>query len=212
MAAIFQATSLPSGTSIQHNSGSGTPGNLMKPFQIDQESFDASVGGTNAPGYCFLPETPKNPNCLNEPSNSPTQVVKPFAVKWFLKSNGRGSTSLYRQVVTNGGATSDTPAEIAEGVTDMQVTYKVGTAPSYVPAASGLAWKQVTAVHAQLEFEAVRGALTQNDTEGTDNQVITRSLDDYILLRNHQDIQCNPAPPSTNHPTGRTRERRCRSG
>src|SRR3546814_10067974 len=60
--------------------------------------FDASVGGTNAPGYCFLPETPKNPNCLNESSNSPTQVVKPFAVKWFLKSNGRGSTSLYRQV------------------------------------------------------------------------------------------------------------------
>src|SRR3546814_13374889 len=59
----------------------------------------------------------------------------PFAVKWFLKSNGRRSTSLYRQVVTNGGATSDTPAEIAEGVTDMQVTYKVGTAPSYVPAA-----------------------------------------------------------------------------
>src|SRR3546814_10345901 len=69
-------------------------------------------------------------------------------------------------------ATSDTPAEIAEGVTDMQVTYKVGTAPSYVPAASGLAWKQVTAVHAQLEFEAVRGALTKNDTEGTDNQVL----------------------------------------
>src|SRR3546814_8926432 len=53
----------------------------------------------------------------------------------------------------------------------MQVTYKVGTAPSYVPAASGLAWKQVTAVHAQLEFEAGRGALTKNDTEGTDDQV-----------------------------------------
>src|SRR3546814_1349761 len=69
----------------------------------------------------------------------------------------------------------------------MQVTYKVGTAPSYVPAASGLAWKQVTAVHAQLEFEAVRGALTKNDTEGTDNKVLTRSLDDYILLRNRSE-------------------------
>src|SRR3546814_6956759 len=97
MAAIFQATSLPSGTSIQHNSGSGTPGNLMKPFQIDQETFDASVGGTNAPGYCFLPETPKNPNCLNEPSNSPTKVVKPFAVKWFLKSHGRGRSAERRE-------------------------------------------------------------------------------------------------------------------
>lgn len=189
MAAIFQATSLPSSTSIQHNSGNGSPGNLMKPFQIDQATYDASVGGTNAPGYCFLPDTPKNSNCLNEPSNSPAQVVKPFAVRWYLANNARGGTSLYRQVVTNGGTSSDTPAEIAEGVTSMQITYKVGTAPSYVPAASGLAWKQVTAVHAQLKFEAVRGALTGNDTEGTDNIVLNRSLDDYILLRNHQDIQ-----------------------
>src|SRR3546814_13303788 len=91
------------------------------------------------------------------------------------------------------------PAVIAEGVTDMQVTYKVGTAPSYVPAASGLAWKQVAAVHAQLELEAVRGARTKNDTEGTDDQVLTRSLDDYILLRNNQDNQYNPAKLSTNN-------------
>lgn len=191
VAAIFQATQInnPPNASIQHNSGEGEPGNLMKPFQIDQASYDASVGGSNAPGYCFLPETPKHSNCLNEPSNSPTQVVKPFAVRWYLDDNGRGSTSLYRQVVTNGGATSDTPAEIAEGVTNMQITYKVGAVPGYVDAALGLAWKQVTAVHAQLTFQAVRGALTKGDTQGTDNVVLTRSLDDYILLRNHQDIQ-----------------------
>src|SRR3546814_20591472 len=104
-------------------------------------------------------------------------------------------------------ATSDTPAEIAEGVTDMQVTYKVGTAPSYVPAASGLAWKQVTAVHAQIEFEEVRGALTKNDTEGTDNQVLTHSLDYYILLRNHQDTPLNPAH-STKHNAKRSSKAR----
>ncbi|KAF1718411.1 hypothetical protein CSC74_05965 [Pseudoxanthomonas yeongjuensis] len=189
VAAIFQATGLPSGTSIQHNSGEGDPGNLMKPFQIDQKTYDASVGGTNAPGYCFLPETPKNSNCLNDPSNSPTQVVKPFAVKWYLAANGRNGTSLYRQVVTNGGATSETPAEIAEGVTGMQITYKVGTSSNYVDAAAGLAWRDVTAVHAQLTFQAVRGALTKGDVEGTDKAVLTRSLDDYILLRNHQEIQ-----------------------
>src|SRR3546814_15888067 len=105
------------------------------------------------------------------------------------------------------------PAVIAEGVTDMQVTYKVGTAPSYVPAASGLAWKQVAAVHAQLEFEAVRGALTKNDTEGTDDQVLTRSLDDYILLRTHQDIQVNPANSTQNHEiaTASCRERECQN-
>src|SRR3546814_7398116 len=129
MAAIFQATSLPSGTSIQHNSGSGTPGNLMKPFQIDQETFDASVGGTNAPGYCFLPETPKNPNCLNDPSNSPTQVVKQFAVKWFLKRTRHGRTSLSRQVVTNGSARPQPHAETAEGVNALTVPPKLRTPP-----------------------------------------------------------------------------------
>jgi len=189
VAAIFQATGLPSGDSIQHNSGSGNPGNLMKPFQIDQETYDASVGGANAPGYCFLPETPKNSNCLNEPSNSPAQVVKPYAVRWYLAANNRGGTSLYRQVITNGGATKETPSEIAEGVTDMQISYKVGTAPGYSDAAAGLAWAQVTAVHATLTFEAVRGALSRSDTQGTDDAVLSRTLDDYIVLRNHQVIQ-----------------------
>lgn len=189
VAAIFQATALPSGTSIQHNSGEGTPGNLAKPFQITQEAFDASVGGTNAPGYCFLPETPKNSNCLNEPSKSPVQVVKPTAVRWFLAANGRGGTSLYRQETSNGGATVGTSNEIAEGVTNMQITYKVGDAAAYVDASAGLDWGRVTAVHVNMVFRATQGTLTKADTEGTDNGVITRALNDYILLRNHQDIQ-----------------------
>src|SRR3546814_17167432 len=62
MAAIFQATSLPYGPSVQHKSGDGTPGHLMKPFKLDQATFDASVGGTYAQGYGFLPETPQHPN------------------------------------------------------------------------------------------------------------------------------------------------------
>lgn len=185
--AIFQATNVAS-DKIGHNAGSGDPGNLEKPFQIDQETFDKSTAAQK--GYCFLPPaTGANPNCLNPPSGSPAQVVRPFAVRWYLANNGRNGTSLYRQVVMNGGATAETPAEIAEGVTGMQITYKVGTASDYVAAAAGPAWKQVTAVHAQLTFQAARGALTKGDVQGTDNAVLTRSLDDYILLRNHQDIQ-----------------------
>lgn len=189
VAAVFQATALPSGISIQHNSGTGTPGNLAKPFQITQKAYDASVGGTNAPGYCFLPETPKNPNCLNEPSNSPAQVVKPISVRWYLKDNGRGGTSLYRQEVSNGGATLGAENEVAEGVTDLQISYKVGDAANYVDASAGLDWKQVAAVHVNMVFQATQGTLTQSDTEGTDSAVITRTLNDFILLRNHQDIQ-----------------------
>ena len=189
VASIFQATQLPSGNSIQHNSGNGDPGNLAKPFQIDQAAFDASVGGANAPGYCFLPENPKNPNCLNEPSNSPVQVIKPYSVRWYLADNGRGGRSLYRQVVTNGGATVSPADEISEGVTNMQFTYKVGANAAYVDASAVTSWREVSAVHAQITFAAVEGSLTRGDTRGTDNQVLTRTLNDYILLRNRQVLQ-----------------------
>lgn len=188
VASIFQVTNTAS-NKLGHNSGEGTPGNLSKPFQINQEAYDAAVGGTNAPGYCYLPGTPKNSNCLNEPSNSPAVVVKPVSIQWYLANNGRGGTSLYRRQSSNGGATVGAAAEIAEGVTDLQVTYKVGDAASYVDAASGLDWARVTAVHVNMVFRATQGTLTKTDTEGTDSSVITRTLNDYILLRNHQEIQ-----------------------
>lgn len=188
VAAIFQATNIASGK-IGHNSGTGTPGNLAKPFQITQKAFDASVGGSNAPGYCFLPGSPKNPNCLNDPSNSPVQLVKPVSIRWFLADNGRGGTSLYRQEISNGGANVGARNEIAEGVTNLQVTYKVGDSPTYVDASPGLDWGRVTAVRLVMQFRATQGTLTQSDTRGTDNATLFRTLDDYIVLRNHQAIQ-----------------------
>ncbi|MGV8921976.1 MAG: PilW family protein [Thermomonas sp.] len=191
VATIFQATALPSGLSIQHNSGNGDPGNLQKPFQIDQTTFDSNPSG-NANGYCFLPPaTGANPNCLNPPSGSPAQVVKPYGVSWYLKDNQRGGTSLYRQVTNNGGASVQTAGEISEGVTDMQISYKVGNTANFVDASAVTAaqWKQVTAVRTRLTFQAVQGALAANDIKGTDNANVTRTLDDYIVLRNHQDIQ-----------------------
>jgi type IV pilus assembly protein PilW len=191
VATIFQATALPAGSSIQHNSGNGNPGNLQKPFQIDQTTFDSNPSG-NANGYCFLPPaTGANPNCLNPPSGSPAQVVQPYGVRWYVANNPRGGTSLYRQVVNNGGASVQTPGEISEGVTDMQISYKVGNSANFVDASAVTAaqWKQVTAVRARLTFQAVQGALAKDAIKGTDNANLTRTLDDYIVLRNHQDIQ-----------------------
>lgn len=188
VAVIFQATGLPASSSITHDSGTGNPGNLQKPFQINQGIFDTNPSG-NANGYCFLPEG--NPNCLYPPSDSPAQVVQPYGVRWYLASNSRGGTSLYRQVVKNGGAVLETPGEISEGVTDFQISYKVGSAANFVDASAVTAaqWKQVTAVRTQLVFQAVKGALSNSDIKGTDNANLTRSLDSYTVLRNHQDIQ-----------------------
>ena len=60
---------------------------------------------------------------------------------------------------------------------------------SGTPVADGLDWARVTAVHVNMVFRATQGTLTKTDTEGTDSSVITRTLNDYILLRNHQEIQ-----------------------
>ena len=50
-------------------------------------------------------------------------------------------------------------------------------------------WAQVTAVHVQMTFEATQGALSDSQRKGTNNAALTRQLNDYIVLRNHQDIQ-----------------------
>jgi len=191
MAAIFQATALPSGGSIQHNSGTGNPGNLQKPFQVDQTAYDNNPSG-NANGYCFLPDiVSPNPNCLNQPSNSPTQVIKPFAVRWYLAANARGGTSLYRQVINNGGASVQTPSEIAEGIINMQIEYKVEGSTDFVDASAVTAvqWKQVIATNLVLTVRAATGALTSNDTKGTGNAVLARPFADVVTLRNHVSVQ-----------------------
>lgn len=187
VASIFQVTNTAN-NKLGHNAGTGIPGNLEKPFQISQKAFDEDTAAQR--GYCYLPPaTGANPNCLNPPSNSPAMVVKPVSTRWFLADNGRGGISLYRQESSNGGATVGARNEIAEGVTDMQITYKVGDATAYVDASAGLDWGRVTAVHVNMVFRATQGTLTKSDTEGTDNAVITRALNDYIVLRNHQEIQ-----------------------
>ncbi len=187
VASIFQVTNTAN-NKLGHNAGSGNPGNLEKPFQISQDVFDENTAAQT--GYCYLPPaTGANPNCLNSPSNSPAMVVKPMAIRWYLKDNGRGGTSLYRRETANAGAWVGAENEIAEGVTDLQITYKVGDAANYVDASAGLDWGRVTAVHINMVFQATQGTLTKSDTEGTDNAVITRTLNDYILLRNHQEIQ-----------------------
>lgn len=191
MAAIFQITQINSagGLSFQHNSGSGNPGNLQKPFQIDQETFDRNPAG-NAAGYCFLPDpVSPNTNCLNRASGLPAQVVRPYGVRWFIQNNGRGGTSLYRQQVVN--SVNGTAEEIAEGVTDMQIQYRQDGAVTLADAGAWTAaqWQGVNAIRVVLTLQATQGAMGRNDVRGTDNQVLTRTLDEIVTLRNRVDIQ-----------------------
>lgn len=177
----------PTGTTISHNGAANCGSNLTRPAT---GANTCALANAN-PGYCFWLQANRaitatdTTNCPGGIGRSPTYVVAPTSALWTVANNGRGGTSLYR---TTGGVAG----EIAEGVTALTVTYKVGTGTAYVDAAGVVAaggWSQVQAVHVQMTFQAVRGALGQGDVTGTDNAALSRSLDDYIVLRNHQDVQ-----------------------
>ncbi len=188
-AIVFAANGITSGgTTIGHD-GAGNCGKGLTPSP-DPAQCTATNSG---PGYCFQipgvpPATPTasdTTNCPKGIGQSPAFVLVPSDASWTVEANARGSNSLYR---TLAGAKS----EIAEGITSMKVTYKIGSATDYKSAAdvaAANAWSLVTAVHLAMTFQATQGAMAQGDNKGVDNSVLTRTLDDYIALRNHQDIQ-----------------------
>lgn len=187
-AVVFSAAGVtPAGTTIGHGGAANCGGNLNRP-----KLGSTTCAAVNAnPVYCFwlgsgvaktAADTTACPGGIGE---SPAYVAVPTGALWTVENNGRGGTSLYR---TAGGARS----EIAEGVTSLGLTYKVGNAADYVDASNVVArggWMLVTAVHAQMTLQAAQGALGRGDVTGTDNAPLSRTLDDYIVLRNHQDLQ-----------------------
>lgn len=176
-AIAFSATNITAGgTTIGHD----TPTNCGKGLTPSPDSSKCTQTASG-PGYCFwlgaAATAADVAGCPGGIGQSPAYVVVPTSARWAV-ANGR----LTRTV---GGTASD----IAEGVTGMNLTYKVGTAANYVNASAVTDWSQVTAVHVQMTFQAVEGALSANQVKGTNNAALSRSLDDYIVLRNHQDIQ-----------------------
>lgn len=171
VAAVIRATGV-SGNDVQHAATGNTSGQIV-------------IGGA---GYCFWGRWDTSPaaGACPQYGKSPAFVVLPIEADWKVDTNASGGTSLYRTVGTSQN-------EIAEGITGLSITYKIGTTNTYVNAANvqaGNAWGQVTAVHLVMTFQATQGAMTAGDVKGTDNVILTRTLEDYIVIRNHQtDIQ-----------------------
>lgn len=188
-AIAFSATGVTSaGTTIGHDNTTNC-GKGLTPVPDMAQCAAANSG----PGYCYqvpgvppaAPSASDTTNCPKGIGQSPAFVVVPSDAVWTVEANTRGSNSLYRTF-------SGTKSEIAEGITAMNVTYRIGTATNYVSAANvtaANAWSLVTAAHLAMTFQAVQGAMAKSDNKGTNNAVLTRSIDDYIALRNHQDIQ-----------------------
>lgn len=158
-AAIFQVTNASPGTNetVVHNSGTGTPGNCSKGLGF-RSPMDCSVNGT---AYQYGPNS---------------QMVRFQAAQWYIAENGRGTRSLYRRALRGSALQVE---EVVEGVQDMDITYLVPGATEYVPAGSVTAtqWREVNAVRVVL---ALRGA----DRVGTDGQVLRRTLEHVVTLRN----------------------------
>lgn len=181
VAATFKSTGI-AGNSIAHAVGDNCGGAFTWEPDLSR-CADASAG----PGYCFrVPNTPTATDVSNCPggiARTPAFVFRPATITWRLGANGRGGTSLYRET---GGQAS----EIAEGVTSLEFTYRLNGNPNYV-AASTLAgpaqWGQVIAVRVRMTFAATQGALASRDVQGVDGAVLERQIEDYIVLRNHQE-------------------------
>lgn len=104
-----------------------------------------------------------------------SRVSKLQASLWYVAENDRGGTSLYRKRMLEGAVGDE--EEIAEGVTDMELTY-LG------PSGAGQAYQDTLANYA--DATAVRVHMTIQDTQvtGTENQPIVRQLMNVVSLRN----------------------------
>ncbi|MEA9559361.1 PilW family protein [Xanthomonas campestris] len=102
------------------------------------------------------------------------------AVRWYVKANSRGSTSLYQDVIGSGG--TSVTNEIAEGVSDMELEYLTAAGgaladATYVNAAAITNWANVLAVRLSLTVQSP-------DSVGSDGQPLSRTVTSVISIRN----------------------------
>jgi type IV pilus assembly protein PilW len=163
-AAILQVTNINSSNStVVHNTGTGTPGNCSKGL-----GFPTDCTSVNGNEYTF--------------DNG--FLVRLVSEIWYVGANGRGGgRSLYRSRLVNVAGTPTTQAEeIAEGVTDLQMTYlqadAAGVLPTdYVDAATITDWAEVSAMRVTLTLQSLQSV-------GTDGAPLQRQMTYVVTLRN----------------------------
>jgi type IV pilus assembly protein PilW len=177
-AAIFQVTNAQPGvnTTIVHNTGgSVSPGNCTKGLG---SPLDCSATGTSYEFGCRFGGLDPAIDC-KLPENRWTAIIaKLKAVRWYVGSNGRGGTSLYRGMLRNNAGTLVVDRdEVAEGVSDMALAYLADGATSYVQAAAVADWNKVVAIRIDL---ALAGRLKA----GSDGNPLQRRVSHVVAIRN----------------------------
>lgn len=170
-AAIFQVTVNNPGTGrvIRNAGNAGTPGNCTTRLGTPQSATCNVSSG--------VPRAWQPPSVLTRLSPA----------RWYVATNARGGTSLFRQTTRVSGAgvvTLGVAEEIVEGVTDMELTYLEAGGNSYVNASAAVDWEDVVSVEIELTFAGVAGAQSANEIRGTDGAVLDRSFSHRVNLRN----------------------------
>lgn len=159
-AVLAQVTSINAGALVI-NTGTTTPGNCSRGLGFPTQCTTAG----NA--YSFLRNA---------------QISPLSAAVWYIGNNPVGGRSLYRRtLVNNAGVPTPTAQEMVRNISDLQLTYHVIGATTFVNAAT------VTAATNWGNVDAVRMAITLQSSEratGTDGQPITRVLTATVNLRN----------------------------
>jgi type IV pilus assembly protein PilW len=158
--AIFQMTGpaanpVTDGTVFHQNSG--TPGNCSRGL------------GFRVPMNCTAAGSPHT-------FDDNTMVVRLQAERWYIAPNGRGRNSLFRVALRANALGA--PEEVVDGVADMQLTYLIAGANSYVAASAVPAnrWRDVSAVRIAINLAGA-------ERVGTDASVINRRVEHTVTLR-----------------------------
>ncbi len=179
-----------SGNALKHETSGAAPGNCVASLVPDQPT-DCTVAPPT--GHCLLVPTGTAPDVTCVPSHdAPAVVARVSTVRWFIGNNNNGGRSLYRSRLTNtslaGDPTVIETVEIAEGISDMQLQYRLNGTTVFADATGTTNWRNINAVRVNLTVEGNRGALRARELEGTDGEVLSREVTHVVAVRNREGV------------------------
>ncbi len=171
-ATIFQVTSVNSDNLVANTGNSTSPGNCTKGFGPIEPGNGGQLCSTNGTA------APYGPN---------TVLAKLSSTAWYIGDNGRddeGGRSLYMaRLDTSGSNAAISEIEIAAGVTEMRLRYRLVDTADFIDAdAVNNRWADVNAVEVELEL------LSQDQnisTDSSDNEGrLGRGFTSVVAIRN----------------------------
>lgn len=154
-------------------------------------TLGSATGGSPVPGNCSTglgyPTVCTSPGTVYKFARN-SLLAHLAATEWYVGANGRtndSGRSLYRRRLGTGGATPPILVEeVVADVTDMQITYRVGTAATFVDASTLTTadWANVNAVSIAITVDSADTRVTT--TPSTNSGRIRRTFTQVVALRN----------------------------